>query len=62
MLPESDFNLRHIDWTAVREAPAILDDRDWEALRASPCLFARKFEPRRSARLLDRIDRELLSS
>jgi len=63
MLPESTFNLRHIDWsgekTGDRELPAVLDLRDWEALRASPCLFARKFDVQRSRELLDRIDGEL---
>lgn len=57
------FNLRYVDWseefTGKREAPAILDERDFDALRRSDCLLARKFDPRRSGALLDRIDRLL---
>jgi hypothetical protein len=64
-LPEDSFNLRYIDWsgeaTGAREAPAVLDERDWDALVASPCHFARKFDAVRSAALLDRIDAELLA-
>ena len=64
-LPDSLFNLRYVDWSeefsGKREAPAILDEQDFDALRASDCLFARKFDPRRSAVLLDRIDRLLLT-
>jgi hypothetical protein len=63
-LPEPSFNYRYIDWSAgygsKRGYPAILDDRDFEALRDSSCLFARKFDPERSAKLLVRIDEELL--
>jgi hypothetical protein len=66
MLPEDSFNLRYIDWsgarTGERETPAILDDRDWDKLSASADLFARKFDPRRSASVLDRIDREILGT
>jgi hypothetical protein len=50
-----------VDWSRERESPAILDERDWEVLRDSPDLFARKFDSRISAHLLDRIDCELLS-
>jgi hypothetical protein len=64
MLPEDSFNLRYIDWSGgyrgERGYPAVLDDRDFERLRDSPCLFARKFEAVRSAGLLDRIDAEIL--
>lgn len=63
MLPEDGFNLRYVDWSGVgtgeRETPAILDERDWEQLKASADLFARKFDSRQSAVVLDRIDREL---
>ncbi|WP_188312084.1 beta-1,6-N-acetylglucosaminyltransferase [Salinarimonas soli] len=66
MLPDEVFNLRYVDWseefTHRREAPAILDERDFEALRASECFLARKFDPVRSAGLLDRIDSELRRS
>jgi len=64
MLPEDGFNYRYIDWSGERsgqrETPAILDERDWESIKNTHCHFARKFEPKRSARLLDRIDREIL--
>ena len=64
MLPEQDFNYRYIDWsgekTGARETPAILDERDWEKINSSNCHFARKFDARRSATLLARIDQEIL--
>jgi Core-2/I-Branching enzyme len=52
-------NLRYIDWTRGRR-PAILDVRDFEALRASPKLFARKFDSNQDEMVLDLIDRHLL--
>jgi hypothetical protein len=52
-------NLRYIDWTRGRR-PAILDIRDLEALRASPKLFARKFDVNQDEMILDLIDRHLL--
>ncbi len=52
-------NLRYIDWTSgIR--PAILETSDFEALRNSPKLFARKFDVVRDANVLDMIDSELL--
>ena len=64
MLPEDSFNYRYIDWsgelTGQRETPAILDERDWGEIKSTHCHFARKFDPKRSATLLDRIDREIL--
>jgi hypothetical protein len=64
MLPEPAFNFRYIDWsggaTGERETPAVLDERDWEKIKESDCHFARKFDPQRSAKLLDRIDQEIL--
>jgi hypothetical protein len=65
-IPEGSFNLRYIDWSGPyrgeRGYPYILDDRDFESLRASACLFARKFHTERSATVLDRIDSELLGA
>jgi hypothetical protein len=65
MLSDESFNFRYTDWsgelTGARETPAILDERDWEKLVASPSHFARKFDPRRSATLLDRIDGQILN-
>jgi Core-2/I-Branching enzyme len=60
MLAEDSFHLRYIDWSADRETPAILDERDWHSIRNSSNLFARKFHPIRSEKLLDLIDQELL--
>jgi hypothetical protein len=63
MLSEDSFNFRHIDWSPSRcddpGRPATLDDRDFEALRDSPNLFARKFDEHTSKSLLDRVDRDL---
>jgi hypothetical protein len=54
-----DDNLRYIDWTRGRR-PAILETRDVDALRASPKLYARKFDVHQDENVLDLIDRELL--
>lgn len=54
-----DDNLRYIDWTRGRR-PAILGTRDVGALRASPKLYARKFDVHQDENVLDLIDRELL--
>lgn len=63
-LPEDSFNLRYIDWsgdiTGERESPAILDLRDWDAIRASRDLFARKMHPVASSELLEMIDARIL--
>jgi hypothetical protein len=52
-------NLRYVDWDPRRDFPAVLDERDFDALARSEGLFARKMHPARSRRLLDRIDAEL---
>ena len=52
-------NLRYIDWTRGRR-PAILETRDFDALRASPKLFARKFDVDQDENVLDLIDSHLL--
>jgi hypothetical protein len=52
-------NLRYIDWTRGSR-PAILETRDFERLRGSPKLFARKFDVSHDAEVLDLIDRRLL--
>jgi hypothetical protein len=63
MLPDGLFNLRYVDWSEEfrgrRQGPTVLDERDFDALSRSDCLLARKFDPRRSAKLLDQIDRLL---
>ena len=64
MLPDEAFNFRYVDWSGelsgAREKPAVLDERDWEAISSSTSHFARKFDDVRSAALLERIDREIL--
>lgn len=63
MLPEDSFNLRYIDWsgfyTGKRKLPAVMDERDFEALKKSPDLFARKFEEATSEKLIWMIDDQL---
>jgi hypothetical protein len=54
-------NLRYIDWTRGKR-PAILKSDDFEALRASPKLFARKFDVEQDKNVLDLVDRHLLHS
>ena len=58
------FNLRYIDWSLERRSgagsPAILDENDFPHLKESECLFARKMDPKKSNKLLDLIDSELL--
>lgn len=59
MLMGHEFNLRYIEWDPAREFPATLDERDYRALEATNCLFARKMHPVRSSGLLDLIDARL---
>ncbi len=55
--------LHYIDWERPNpRAPRTLDEDDFERLKHSPKLMARKLHPERSARLLRRIDDELLHS
>lgn len=60
MLPDELFNFRYVDWsgerTGKRDRPAVLDLRDWTSLQSSSAHFARKFDPRRSRALMERID------
>ncbi len=51
--------LRHVDWTR-QPLPAIFGVDDFETLKRSPKLVARKFDTRVDARILDLIDTELL--
>lgn len=49
-------NLRHIDWVARNgNNPAILDETDFEKLKESNAVFARKFDYPTSKCLLDKI-------
>ena len=52
-------NLRYIDWSRGPR-PAILEARDFEGLRDSRKLFARKFDVSQDVDVLDLIDRHLL--
>lgn len=52
--------LRYMDWSkGDGSSPAYLDDSDYEKIRESGCLFARKFHPVQSANLRERLRREL---
>ena len=54
-------HFKYIDFSVERERPAVLDESDYRALCESNYLFARKFKSEKSEKLLDLIDRELLS-
>lgn len=51
-------NLHHIEETLIK----VYTEDDWNEVRMSPKFFLRKLESLRSGRLLERIDKELLSS
>lgn len=54
-------NLWYIDWSIPGAAhPKVLDLKDFQALRISNALFARKLDDQKSAALFDAIDRRLL--
>jgi len=54
-------HLRHLDWSGRDGVyPTIFKQSDFEALSASPHLFARKFDPTVDNRILDMIDQHLL--
>lgn len=49
-------NLRHIDWVARNgNNPAVLDETDYEKLKKTNAVFARKFEYPQSTRLMNKI-------
>lgn len=56
MKNENKAYLHHIDWDQTRENPALLDMSDYETLRNSKALYARKFHEEKSASLLAAID------
>lgn len=56
MKNENKASLHYIDWNPAREDPAILVADDFAPMQASGKFFARKFDERRSARVLDQID------
>ncbi|MBU1086830.1 MAG: beta-1,6-N-acetylglucosaminyltransferase [Candidatus Omnitrophica bacterium] len=57
---ENKAYLHYIDWSPEREDPAILNETDFARIKASKYFFARKFDEKKSARLLDQIDNYLL--
>jgi hypothetical protein len=54
---ENKAYLHYIDWDQKRENPAVFDLTDLTKLLASDALYARKFTEKKSARLLDELDR-----
>jgi hypothetical protein len=53
-------NYRYIDWSAGGPNPKVLDENDFEPIKKSKMLFARKLEMLKSAKLMDLIDTKLL--
>ncbi len=59
----SNFNLTYTDWSNPNPTPPrVLGVEDFAALQTSDCLFARKFDPDRSEKLLALIDKTLLAA
>lgn len=52
-------DLRYIDWSGPHPLPKILTSADFDALMGSGDLFARKFDIRRDAEILDLIDQAI---
>jgi hypothetical protein len=53
--------LRYMDWTKGDGAsPSYLTEKDYDAVRDSGCVFARKFHPTRSRALRERLRDELM--
>ncbi len=59
LMNENKAYLHYVDWDDSRDNPAILDMRDYNNLKCSDRLFARKFDEFRSKELLDKIDLHL---
>lgn len=53
-------NLRYIDWSEGNPNPKLLSSTDFESIKESEMLFARKFDIEFDSNILDRIDHELL--
>ena len=62
MKNENKAYLHYIDWDPKRDypAPAILDERDFRKIKESEFLFARKFDKKKSEKLLNQIDKDIL--
>ncbi|MBB5637381.1 hypothetical protein HDE68_003296 [Pedobacter cryoconitis] len=54
-------NYRYIDWSAGGANPKLLDETDIEAITKSEMLFARKFSMVESPKILDLIDKNILT-
>lgn len=54
-------NHRYIDWSGGGANPKVLDENDFEKIKASNMLFARKLDIVKSGRLFDLIDTKLLT-
>jgi len=53
-------DLRLIDWTrGSAEHPRTFREEDWDLLTESPCLWARKFDQRVDARVIERLEKRL---
>jgi hypothetical protein len=52
--------LHYVDWSEGKSRPKTLALADFDALRESPMLMARKFDLDTGPDLMDKIDRELL--
>ena len=54
-------NYRYIDWSLGGANPKVLDEQDFDALKNSNMLFARKVNETKRKKLLDLIDSQLLT-
>lgn len=54
-------NLNYIDWSQKGDHPSVLTMKDFEALKRSDKLYARKFDPEVDRDVMDKIDREILN-
>lgn len=54
-------NYRYIDWSLGGASPKTLNETDYDAIKNSSMLFARKLDLDKSAKLFDLIDTNLLS-
>ncbi|SKC51753.1 Core-2/I-Branching enzyme [Bacteroidales bacterium WCE2004] len=53
-------NLRLIDWArGSTRHPWVFREEDWDLLVGSPCLWARKFDRRVDARIIERLEKQL---
>jgi hypothetical protein len=49
-------DLRYVDWSEGGASPRVLTSYDLDRMLASHCLFARKFDPRVDAEVIDALD------